>query len=147
MPKHKEVSDLVTVLASAAQTAASTGEDAVYLPTQQKAIAFILDVTAAATEAGDLLDVFVQTRMDDGSGETWHDVVHFTQLTGDGGAKQHIEKISASEPQAGYESGTALGAGEVRHLLGDAYRVRWAITDAATTGNLSFTFSVTAMPM
>lgn len=128
------------LLASAARTATGEGA-AVTINDAGDHLSLQLDVTLAATEAGDTLDVFVQTTID---GTNWIDVVHFTQAVGNGGAKRHIAKISKMEPQAMFENGTALAAGSVRHILGEQYRVRWTIADVTTVGNVSFTFSVKA---
>lgn len=107
------------------------------------AMAFVLDLTAAATEVGDLLDVYVQTKVD---GANWLDVGHFTQCLGNGGAKRYVTKLTAQLATAEFENATALAAAAVRNLLGDEWRVRWAITDAGDD-NASFTFSVAACPM
>ena len=132
-----------TLLASAARTdTAGTNGDAVYLPRPLNALVFVLDVTAAATDAGDLLDVKVQTLID---GTNWVDVCYFTQVLGNGGAKRYIAKILCSTAQAMF-SDTALTAGNVRHLFGDTWRVNWVIVDAGTD-NASFTFSVKAIAM
>ena len=48
---------------------------------------FTLDVTAAATLAGDTLNVYVQHSPD---GTNWDDVVSFTQVLGNGGTKRFI---------------------------------------------------------
>jgi hypothetical protein len=127
----KKAFDSTTVLASQTTSTTNTGTAAVKLPYPPVALAFVLDVSAAATDAVDSLDVYVQTKLD---GVNWVDMIHFTQVVGNGGAKRFIAKVSAS-----------LAAGNVRHLLGDEYRVRWDITDADF--NCSFTFSVTACPM
>lgn len=133
-----------TLLASAARTVTGNGgADGVRIPDAPNGIAFALDVTAAATEAADTLDVLVQTKVD---GTNWLDVVAFTQVTGDGGTKRHIAKVAAGLAEAMFENGSALSAGSVRDIIGDEWRVRWAITDASTD-NASFTFSVTACPM
>lgn len=128
------------LLASAARTADGNGSAVSGLGKYSK-LFFELDVTAAATEAGDTLDVFIQTTID---GTNWIDVVHFTQCTGDGGAKRYIAKINASLAETMFENGTALAESAVRNILGDQYRVRWAIVDVPTADNQSFTFSVTA---
>jgi hypothetical protein len=128
-----------TLQASGAQTATGNGT-AVTGFGQYKVLMCELDVTAAATEVGDELDVFVQTQVD---GTNWVDVVHFTQVLGNGGAKRYFAKINAGIAQAEFENGAALGAAAVRNILGDTYRVRWAITDAGDD-NASFTFSVKA---
>lgn len=138
----KAAHEATTLLASAARATDSEGSS-VRLPVAG-AMVFVLDITAAATEAGDTLDVFIQTKLD---GTNWLDIVHFTQATGTGGAKRHVAKVVRDVAEAMFENGTALAAGSVRNLLGDEYRVRWDVTDATTTGNISFTFSVQACPM
>ena len=107
---------------------------------EAQAVEFELDVTAAATEVDDTLDAFIQTTID---GTNWIDVVAFTQVLGNGGAKRHVAKILRSEPQAMFEASATLAAGSIRHILGKRYRARWVITDAGAD-NASFTFSVTA---
>lgn len=133
------------LLASAARTATSDGsnETVVTHVRPPNAMAFILDVTAAATEAGDTLDVFVQTKLD---GTNWVDIVAFTQVTGDGGTKRHVAKVIAGAAEAMFEDSATLSAGSVRDLLGDGFRPRWDITDSGTD-NASFTFSVRMIPM
>ena len=131
-----------TLVASAAKT--ETGvSDAVFIPNAPNGIVFEFDVTAAATEAGDTLDMKIQTMID---GTNWIDICTFTQVLGNGGAKRYFAKVCASTAQAMFENATALTATNVRHILGDKYRCAWSITDASTD-NASFTFSVTAMPM
>lgn len=97
-----------------------------------------LDVTAAATEAGDTLNVFVQTKI----GDDWVDVVHFTEVIGTGGAKKYYAKQTAAGAETMFENATALAAGAIRNLIGSDWRCRWAIVDVATLANQSFTFSV-----
>ena len=132
-------SESVALESSSVKTETGNGEQ-VNLPVAA-AFAFVLDVTEAATEAGDTLDVYVQTLI----GGNWVDVVHFTQVLGTGGTQRCVSKIAAGLANSEFDNGTSLGAAAVRNLLGDAYRVRWAITDASTD-NASFTFSVTAIP-
>lgn len=134
--------DRLVLSASSAKTATSAGTTAQDWVPRDGAATFQLDVTAAATEAGDTLDVFVQTTLD---GTNWVDVVHFTQVTGNGGAKRHFAKVAATEPQAMFENATALAAGSVRNVVGTTWRARWVVVDVATTSNQSFTFSVTAV--
>lgn len=140
LPAGRPIQEALEILASGARTATDTG-DAVSVKGNPDAVEFELDVTAAATEAGDTLDVFVQTTID---GTNWIDVVAFTQVTGDGGAKRHIAKISRSAAEAMFENGATLAAGSVRNILGKQYRARWVVTDVVTADNQSFTFSVVA---
>ncbi|HDZ21931.1 hypothetical protein LCGC14_0714580 [marine sediment metagenome] len=145
--KSKQIRDTTTLQAATTTAAGAidTTGSAVGMGIPLNGFVFVLDVTAAATDVGDLLDVSVETRIDDGVGATWHQVVHFTQVLGDGGAKQFVEKITSARIEAGYESGTALGAGLVRNLIGDEWRVAWVQVDADS--DATFTFSVTACPM
>lgn len=143
--KKKQDFDATTLLASTTETATDNNQATpVKLASLANGFVFVLDVTAAATEAGDLLDVFVQTKAD---GTNFVDVVHFTQVLGNGGAKRFYAKINADVVMTEFENATALGAAAVRDIIGDEWAIRWAITDVATTGNASFTFSVIACPM
>jgi hypothetical protein len=129
----------IELLASAARTATGTGT-AVSGLGEWKSIVLQLDVTAAATAVGDTLDVFVQTTID---GTNWVDVHHFTQVLGNGGAKRYYAKVAGDIALTEFENGAALAAAASRSIVGDKYRIRWAITDADTV-NASFTFSVKA---
>ena len=63
----KKDHDFVTLKASGAVTA-SANSDAVRLPGMVNGFVFELDLTAAATDVHDLLDVYVQTKVD---GTNW----------------------------------------------------------------------------
>jgi len=134
--------DATELLASAARTDATGNGSAVRLAGMVNGFAFTLDVTVDESTAADKLDVYVQTKLD---GTNWTDVVHFTQHDGNVGAKRYVAKIVAQLAQAEFEVGSALAEANVRHLLGDEWRVRWAITDDSQAA--SYTFSVTACPM
>lgn len=139
-----EAPGVTTLLASGARTAtAGTAGSAVYLPAHCEGYGFVLDVTEAATDANDTLDVQVQTLVD---GTNYVAVASFTQVVGNGGAKRHVMKINASAAQAVFEGSATLAAGSVRNWAGDAWRVYYVIVDP-TGSNASFTFSVSAMPM
>jgi len=122
--------------------AVSASGAAVHIPATHNGMAFVLDVTAAATAAGDTLDVKVQCRLD---GTNWIDVASFTQVLGNGGAKRIVAKVSADAAQTMFAD-AALAAGSVRNLLGEVWRVTYAQVDDGTE-NASFTFGVTACPM
>ncbi len=143
--RNQRVGNRVTLTsvttANGAIAGAFSGES-MLLPRPQ-AIVFELDVTAAATDAGDELDVYVQTLID---GNNWIDVAHFTQLKGDGGAKRFFAKITAAAAETMFEAGAALSAGSIRNLLGDAWRTKHVQVDAGTQ-NASFTFAVYAVPV
>ena len=141
MANTRDKHEIITLAASAARTSTGTAS-AVRLPISFRACAFTLDVTAAATDAADTLDVKIQTLLD---GTNWTDVCAFTQVLGNGGAKRYVGKIAAAVANAEFEVGTALAAGNIRHLFGDEYRAVWTIVDADV--DASFTFAVTACPM
>lgn len=130
----------VTTTAGAKTNIASTP---VSIPGTWNAMAFVLDVSAAATAVGDTLNVKVQVRLD---GTNWLDVCAFTEVLGNGGAKRHFGKINADTAQAMFENGAVLSAGAVRNMLGESWRVLYTQVDDATQ-DAAFTFSVVACPM
>lgn len=136
---NKTGNDGVLILASAARSATSDGTAEIVTSGLggYAAAAFTLDVTAAATDAIDTLNVFVQTQLPSGE---WLDIVHFTEVLGNGGAKTHVGKVFANVAETMFETGAALAEGAVRNILGEHYRVRYAIVDADS--DASFTFSV-----
>jgi hypothetical protein len=141
-----------TELRASGEVLADGNGTAVRLWAMVNGVVFTLDVTAAETDAEDLLDVYIQTKLD---GTNWTDVVHFTTVLGTGGVKRHIGKVTAQLAETMFEVGSALASGAVRNLLGDDWRVRWDVTEAGPPGDtsgsgvglLAFTFSVTACPL
>lgn len=130
----------LTIVASQTSTTNNTGTTSVPAPTCPNGLVLELDVTAAATAAGDTLDVFVQTRID---GTNWVDIAHFTQVLGNGGTKRFFCKITPVLAEALFENGAALAAGSVRNLLGPDLRCRWTVASASAP---SFTFGVYCCP-
>lgn len=107
---------------------------------------FILDVTAAATAAGDTLDVYVDFSPD---GVLWVNAIHFTQVLGNGGAKREIAKINANTglatPTAPLSVAADAASGAVRNIsLFEWVRYR-AVSVDATTDDGSFTYSLKAV--
>lgn len=137
--------ETVTLAASAARTAtAGTGATAVKMPLGAAAYGFVLDLTNAATDANDTLDVYIQTKLD---GTNWVDVIHFTQILGNGAdALRYVSKVTPAVATAEFNNATALGAAAVRNLAGDEWRAYWVIVDP-TGSNATFTFSVVGIPM
>ncbi len=130
------------LLASTARTALTgVGESKVF-PGSIAGLALTLDVTAAAS-TGDTLDVYVQTKIDR---DNWLDVCRFVQVSGASTGERHHDKIHANGAFAA-DASSALSAGVQRDLLGNPWRARWVMTDNATSGNISFTFSVFGQPM
>ena len=132
------------VIATGAVTTTGTGTLTFNAPPNISAMGAVLDLTAAANDSGDLLDAYVQTTLD---GTNWVDVIHFTQCLGNGGAKRYFAKVGAPTAETMFENAAALWAAAVRNLLGEVWRARHVITDVATTGNCSFTYTITLSPM
>lgn len=135
----------IELLASSARTASENGSEVRPFEGMGdvRGAAFELEVSAAATDAADTLDVKVQTSFD---GTNWVDIVYFTQVLGNGGAKRYVAKVSAGDGEDMFENGTALTAGQVRNLLGLRYRAVATIVDSGDADQ-SFTFGVYAIPM
>lgn len=138
-----------TLLAPITLTATATGNSQttqivntvpvgpVFLKDPPNCVALVLNVTAAATLVGDTMDITVQTLL----GGFWVDVMHATQILGNGGTQRIMASLSASAGQAMFATSTALTAGNVRNLIGDAWAVSWSLS-----GTGSFTLSVSAIP-
>lgn len=102
-----------------------------------------LDVTAAATEAGDTFDVYIDTSFDGGT--TWLNIGHFTQVLGNGGAKKFVMAFKNDNPGASavYNVTSDAAAGATRQTgFGDRIRYRATTVDVTTADNLSFTYSL-----
>lgn len=104
-----------------------------------ESVVFQLNVTAAATAAGDTLDVYLQSSVD---GTTWDDFVHFTQVLGNGGAKRFIAQWNSRiAPTAALHAATdgSLAAGVAQGPVGSTLRAKWVVVSASAP---SFTFSI-----
>ena len=135
---NQEQKTLCTVTTAGAVSSTNVGQTALSRP--RNGITFVCNLTAAATDVGDTLDVKVQANL----GGLWVDVAYFTQMLGNGGAKQFGAKIMTQTAFALGSTSTALTAGNIRHLFGDEYRVNYVTVDA--DANSAFTFSVYAIP-
>ena len=105
---------------------------------------YVLDVTAAASDVGDTLDVYIQSSVD---GTTWDDFIHFTQVLGNGGAKKFRaahNSIITPTTALGPEADGTLAAGVKQGPLGSQFRIKYVIVDA--DADASFTFSVKCQP-
>jgi hypothetical protein len=147
----------LTLLASTTVTTTGSATAAIVPDVSKaKAALFFLDVTAAATEAGDTLDVYIQHSPDGGT--TYDDFVHFTQATGTGTIQALAQwtaysAVPETEMRAPQDAVLAAGAvapqdavlaagAVVQGPVGDDWRIKYSTTDVTTTGNMSFTFSV-----
>ncbi len=103
-----------------------------------------LDVTAAATDATDTLDVYIDMSLDGGT--KWHNIIHFTQVLGNGGVKTFVGVIKNDNPGASavFATTSDASAGATRQIgFGDRLRAR-AVTVDASTQNIGFTYSIKA---
>ena len=132
-----------TVLASAARTdtagTAGTATTGLESYTQGECL---LDVTAAATDVGDTLNVRLQKSPDGGT--TWTDWISYTQVLGNGGTKQLVAGWREAGPENeeyAVQPGTAGATSQRTGMIGDRVRAHWVIVD--TVGDdASFTFAV-----
>lgn len=101
---------------------------------------FLLNVSAAATDVGDTLDVYIDSSNDDGV--SFVNIAHFTQVLGNGGAKKEVALcLRTAAALVALTSDVAAG-GTPRAFIGDRVKVRYVIVDA--NANSAFTFKVTA---
>jgi|GEM_PF-2000543 len=137
----------VTLAAAATHTTAETKTfDAVDGLGSFRQAQVQLALTDAAAAAGDTLDVYVDTSADGGT--SWQNVVHFTQVLGDGA--DAITEVATLDPAGA--AGTDVVAttsdaasGKVRpSMFGDRLRVRHVLVDGGAHGQ-SFTYGVVAL--
>jgi len=130
----------ITLFAAAARTVtAGVNGDTVYVGGERVGYIFYLDVTAAATAAGDILDVFIDWSLD---GTRWFNGARFTRVLGNGGAVSFYTSFVVQ----GVDNDVALtanaAAGDTRGtMLAPYVRGRYIVTDEAPA-NASFTFSL-----
>ena len=129
-----------TRAAAVANSAGASVEDTA----AAKRVCILLDVSATAGVAGDVLDVFVDVLGPDGT--TWLNAVHFPQVAGDAAAVKHFAVLDPSAPAATSFNVTAdCAAGDTRpYLWGLALRGRYTLVDAGGHGQ-SVAFSLTAL--
>ena len=100
--------------------------------------ALLLDVTATAGAAGDVLNVYVDVLGPDGT--TWLNAVHFTQVAGDSAPIQHYATLDATATTFDVTTDCASGVTKP-YLWGSAMRGRYSTTNAGA----SVTFSLSAL--
>lgn len=108
-----------------------------------RAAVFLLDITAAATDSGDTLDVWIQHSV---NGSDWDDFVRFTQAAGNAGPAQYqarwVRDVTPDVEQ-GAKNGKAIAAGVTQGPVGHQWRIAWTVTNTSTD-DASFTFSLSA---
>lgn len=142
--------DSATQLSVSADNFSSTNTYVLYSGTgyklQQKFTELIVvaDLTAAATDATDTLDIYIDTSFDGGA--TFVNIGHFTQMLGNGGAKKFIMSFKSNPIAAAncVAFGTDQAASAALQIgFGDRIRYRTVAVDASTQ-NASFTYSLKA---
>ena len=137
------ITKIVTLRASAEIATATTENGAaIKLQRHYTEMVVTLDVTAAATAAGDILDVYVDTSFDGGT--TWVNLGRFTRVLGNGGAKKFIMSFAAVPLTS--SNSVAFGADQSESAalqigFGDNIRYRGITTQSDT---VAFTYLVTA---
>jgi hypothetical protein len=131
---------LNTTTDTGAGTYVSTGVQVRVPPTRMAE--FELNVTSAATAVGDTFDCYVQTSAD--AGGTWDDLVHFTQVLGNGGAKKFLARwtaVIAPTTALAAPQDAALAAGVVQGPKALFWRVKRVVVSSSAP---VFTFIVYA---
>jgi hypothetical protein len=105
-----------------------------------KRVIVLLDLTATAGVAGDVLDVYVDVSLD---GTKWLNAAHFTQLAGDAAAMSAYVILDPTTPGTAPIVTTAdCASGAVRPSAWGKYiRGRYTLVDAGAHGQ-SVTFSL-----
>ncbi len=130
--------ELITLLTSAARGAtAGTNGTAIPIYAERLIYTWLLDVTAAATDVTDTLDVYIDTLID----ATWINAVHFTQVLGNGGAKKFFATTMPENLGISTDITSDCAVGITRGIVGSEWRARWVIIDPGA-GAASFTFSL-----
>lgn len=107
-----------------------------------KKAVFLLNVTATAGAAGDVLDAYVDV-LAPGSTATWLNAVHFTQVAGNSAAIKHYAVLDATAVAATTFNVTAdCSSGVTKpYIWGPAVRGRYTLVNAGGGGQ-SVTFSL-----
>lgn len=106
-----------------------------------KQLIAVLDLTAAATDVGDTLDVYLDTSFDGGA--SFVNIGHFTQMLGNGGAKKFVMAFKAAPIAASNcVSFTADQSASAALQIGFGDRFRYRATTVDADADASFTYSL-----
>lgn len=135
-------SEILTIAAAGTVHSAATTVtgDAVVMREAWREATVFLNVTAAATDVGHTFDVYIDTSCDGGT--TWHNIGHFTQVLGNGGAKKFVMALRSDNPgtSAVLDVTSDASAGATRQYgINDRLRYR-----SVNVGPGSFTFGIKA---
>jgi len=132
---------IILIASNTLATAGTATTDGFPIPADCEALLLVLDVTAAATDAADTLDVEIFANIGAAADK---EICHFTQVLGNGGALCHIAKIVVPVAEAMY-SYAAIAAGSIKNIVGPTISAKYTMVDA--DGDGSFTYSVSAVPL
>ena len=130
----------ITLFASAARlVTAGVNGDTVYVGGERIGYIFYLDVTAAATVAGDILDVFIDWSL---NGTRWFNGARFTRVLGNGGAVSFYTSFVVQGETADVALTANAAINTTRGtMLAPYVRGRYIVTQAGADV-ASFTFSL-----
>ncbi len=142
-PEHQLYEDWVELHAFTADDEVATGTGAIEaeIPADCRAVLVHLWCNPAAA-GGDTIDVYVETLLICSGVEVWIDVVHFTQLLGNGLTVYLFDKIVASLDEGNFDNSAALAVDTQRNIMGEKWRCRWVIAGATP----AFPFQVRIFP-
>ena len=132
-----------TLAASAARTA-STNHDAIDVPSAASRCLVQATESAAATDAADTLDLYVDVSLDGGT--TWLNAVHFTQRAGNAaGTTKEFAVLCPEDPGTAVVDASSDAASGVTRpsMWGTKMRLRSALVDSGDA-NTSHTYGVLA---
>jgi hypothetical protein len=130
----------VTLRASAISPAtAGTNGTAVVINGERLIYTFILACTDVATDAGDTLDVYIDTLFDTA---TWINAAHFTQIIGtDANTTSFFATVMPENLGVSTNITSDCAVGTTRGIVGSQWRARWVVVDA--DADASFIWSLT----
>jgi hypothetical protein len=129
----------ITLFASGARGAtAGTNGTAQQVLGERMVYTWVLNVTAAATEVTDTLDVYIDTLF---GTATWINIAHFTQILGNGGAKARFVVTVPANMLTTDDVSTDCAVGVSRGVVGSQFRGRYIEVDGGGAAS-SFTFSL-----
>ena len=137
-PEHQIYEDAKCLHVEAAETATGTGTIEAEIPGGCRSVLAYAHIEPALA-VGDTFDLYIQTF----AATTWIDVVHFTQILGNGLDVDLFDKLAVSLAEANFDVATPLAADGARNIVGTKWRVRWVIAGATP----SFVFSASIHPM
>jgi hypothetical protein len=135
-----EQGENIVLFASAARGAAPGGVTgvAVQILGERLVYTWLLDITDAQSDGTDTLDVYIDTLF----GATWINIVHFTQILGNGADAITRFVVTVPANMLTTDDATAACAvGVARGVVGSQFRGRYVEVDGGGAAS-TFTFSL-----